>query len=258
VPAGWRSWKFRHWLRLAFVLAAILVMLWLTNSMRAPVIEESALRSDRSVTVRDEAEVLALVPARTPGRTALIFICGSAVDAKAYAPLLRPVAESGFAVFVVRLPYRVAPLESHRQIVFDRVRRVIATHPDTANWVVSGHSLGAALAVLLAARGSDPIAGLLLIATTYPRDVDLSGLPIPVTKIYATEDGIAAVDKVLASGRLLPRHTRWVEIAGGNHSQFGRYGEQAFDGEASISREKQEALTRAEIIRLLAEVDKRT
>jgi pimeloyl-ACP methyl ester carboxylesterase len=256
VTAGWKSWTFRKWLGLGFLLFAIFVMLWLANSVRTRGVDDAALDSNQAVTVRDEADVLEILPAPSRGRTALIFICGSGVAAEAYAPLLRPVAEAGFAVFVVRLPYRFAPLESHRQIVFDRVRRVIAAHPDIANWVVSGHSLGAALTVLLAAKGSDPISGLVLIATTYPRDVDLSELQIPVTKIYATEDGMAAVDKVLASGRLLPKHTRWVEIAGGNHAHFGRYGEQAFDGDATIAREEQEALTRSAILRLLIEVDK--
>jgi hypothetical protein len=45
-----------------------------------------------------------------------------------------------------------------------------------------------------------------------------------------------------------------VEISGGNHSQFGRYGHQLFDGTATISREEQEALTRSEILHVLAEV----
>jgi hypothetical protein len=38
-------------------------------------------------------------------RAALIFICGSGISANAYAPLVRRIADAGYAVFVVKLPY---------------------------------------------------------------------------------------------------------------------------------------------------------
>ncbi len=95
---------------------------------------------------------------------------------------------------------------------------------------------------------------MVLVATTHPKDDDLSFLPIPVTKVYATNDGIAPPDRVLGNRELLPAHTRWIEVAGGNHSQFGRYGHQLFDGTATISREEQEALTRSAILQSLRTV----
>jgi hypothetical protein len=91
-----------------------------------------------------------------------------------------------------------------------------------------------------------------LIGTTHPRDDDLSSLQIPVTKVYASNDGIAPRERVLANRRLLPGTTRWIEITGGNHSQFGRYGHQLFDGTATVSRDEQEAITRSAILDALA------
>jgi pimeloyl-ACP methyl ester carboxylesterase len=101
---------------------------------------------------------------------------------------------------------------------------------------------------------SGSLSAMILVATTHPKDDDLSLLRIPVTKIYGSNDGIAPPDRVLANRRLLPSHTDWVEIAGGNHSQFGRYGHQLFDGAATISREEQEALTRSAILDVLADI----
>ena len=249
--------RFDQWFRLALLLGVVFALIWLVNSKWPRDVEESVLQSDQAVAVRNDGVVLAFMPVSANGRTALIFICGSAVAAEAYAPLLRPVANVGYPVFVVNLPYRQAPLESQRPIVFDRLRQVIASRKEVTRWVVSGHSLGAALAARFADAAPDQLSGLVLIATTHPQQEDLSRLRIPVTKIYATNDGLVAVDKVHANKGKLPAHTRWVVIEGGNHSQFGRYDNTFVDGEATISHDEQEALTRSAIIRLLAEVDTR-
>jgi pimeloyl-ACP methyl ester carboxylesterase len=91
----------------------------------------------------------------------------------------------------------------------------------------------------------------LLVGTTHPRDVDLSKLKWPVTKIVGTQDGIAPLEKVEANRHLLPASTRWVRIEGGNHSQFGWYGFQPFDHFATISRDEQHAQLIREIIESL-------
>ncbi|MGA7615916.1 MAG: alpha/beta hydrolase [Thermoanaerobaculia bacterium] len=81
-----------------------------------------------------------------------------------------------------------------------------------------------------------------------------AGIELPVTKIYATNDGVAPSAKVLANRSLLPETTKWVAIEGGNHSQFGNYGHQLFDGKASISREKQQSIVGAELLASLKRV----
>jgi pimeloyl-ACP methyl ester carboxylesterase len=83
------------------------------------------------------------------------------------------------------------------------------------------------------------LAGLVLIGTTHPRDVDLAALTVPVTKIVGTNDGIASETKSEANRRLLPPTTRWIRIEGGNHSQFAWYGFQPGDHLAGISAEEQ-------------------
>jgi len=50
------------------------------------------------------------------------------------------------------------------------------------------------------------------------------------------------MEKINNSKDKLPDDTDWVEIKGGNHSQFGWYGFQDGDNEAEISREKQQSM----------------
>lgn len=250
-----RQHPFRRWLHWAFLLWAFFVMSWLANSVRTRGVDERMLRSGGNVSVLNDATHLAFRPDSSVRGTALVFLCGSGIAAEAYAPLLRPLAEQGFPVFVVRLPYRFAPLETHRQAAVDRARGVIAAHPGIRRWVIAGHSLGGALATRLAQRDPESLSAMVLVATTHPKRDDLSGLDMPVTKIYATNDGVAPPARVLATRGLLPRGTKFVAIEGGNHSQFGRYGHQLFDGKATIGRPQQEALTRSALLRALVEVE---
>jgi pimeloyl-ACP methyl ester carboxylesterase len=246
----------RRWLGRGFVLWAVIAMSWLANSVRTREVDADTLRDSPSTSVRDEATTLAFLPTSPVGTAALIFICGSGISAAAYAPLLRPVAEAGYPVFVVKLPYRFAPLESNKQGAVDLARGVIGAHPQVSHWVISGHSLGAALAARLARADAAALSAMVLIGTTHPKEDNLSWLQMPVTKVYASNDGIAPPNVVLANRALLPKHTRWIEITGGNHSQFGRYGHQLFDGTATITREEQETITRSAILHSLAGAEK--
>jgi pimeloyl-ACP methyl ester carboxylesterase len=240
--------------RRAFLLWAFVAMLWLANSYRTRGVDPAVLASNAAVGVVEGEVTLDLMPADGKGATALIFICGSGVAARAYVPLLRPVAEAGYAVFIVKLPYRFAPLESHKMAAIDRALDVMATHPRVRRWVVAGHSLGAALACRVVQSEREGIAGLVLVGTTHPKEDDLSSLTIPVTKVYGTEDGVAPPERMFANRALLPKQTHWVEISGGNHSQFGHYGRQLLDGAATISRKEQQAATRAAFLEMLGKV----
>ena len=118
-------------------------------------------------------------------------------------------------------------------------------------WVIAGHSLGGALACRLIGPDCPQIAAVALVGTTHPNRNDLSAIKIPVTKIYGTQDGIALPDRIVANKHLLPPDTRWVEIEGGNHSQFANYGYQLLDGTPGITRDEQQRITRAAIQDLL-------
>jgi len=170
--------------------------------------------------------------------------------------LLRPIADSGYPVFIVKLPLWFAPLESHKIATLERVQLVIAKHTEIAQWALSGHSLGGALVCRMATQNPQWLSAIILIGTTHPKSDDLSSLRIPATKVYGSNDGVAPSGKIQANNHLLPKQTKWVLIKGGNHSQFGHYGHQLGDGTPRISRIEQQKITRTAIFESLGSFSK--
>jgi len=201
----------------------------------------SALQSDNNVVV-STTRWLVFQPVQQIPKTALIIYPGGRVDPHAYAPQARSIASSGYLVIIIPMPLNLAVFGS------ERAAAVIQSYPDIENWVIGGHSLGGSMAALYAYNHPGQIKGLLLWASYPASSNDLSDSTIRVTSIYASLDGLATEEKIAASRQLLPVDTAWVQITGGNHAQFGWYGNQPGDNEAIISREdQQEQIVKATI-----------
>lgn len=121
--------RWRKWLQRAFINWAVVSTGLLANSFRTRGVEPSLLQNNAPVTVVDVEESLRFLPA-SPEPSGLIFVCGAGVAAHAYAPLLRPIADAGYSVIVIKLPFRLAPLESHKLNAVERVYNVMAESPE--------------------------------------------------------------------------------------------------------------------------------
>jgi pimeloyl-ACP methyl ester carboxylesterase len=133
---------------------------------------------------------------------------------------------------------------------------VMDAFPEIGNWAVGGHSLGGAMAASFADNHRDWVDGLILWAAYPAGNNDLSEADLAVLSIYGTRDGLATRDKIDGSRALLPPDTEWVELAGGNHAQFGWYGPQSGDNPATIGHlEQQEQIVVAtsNLLKSLAE-----
>jgi dienelactone hydrolase len=122
-----------------------------------------------------------------------------------------------------------------------RAASVIEAYPEIEKWVIGGHSLGGSMAASYAYNHTDQIDGLVLWASYPASSNDLSQTKIRTSSISASLDGLSTPAKIAASHSLLPQDTTWVQIQGGDHAQFGWYGDQPGDNSATISREEQQA-----------------
>jgi len=167
--------------------------------------------------------------------TGFIFYPGGKVDPRSYAPAARAIAEQGYLVVIVPMPLNLAVLSP------GKAADVIQAFPEVKTWAIGGHSLGGAMAANYAKKHSEQITGLVLWASYPASSDDLSQGNLKVVSIYGTNDQVAASGRIDASKALLPADTHFVPIEGGNHAGFGWYGPQSGDGEATISREEQQA-----------------
>ncbi|MBR3165288.1 MAG: alpha/beta hydrolase [Lachnospiraceae bacterium] len=163
-----------------------------------------------------------------PGEdTALIFYPGGKVEYTAYVPQLCKLAESGIDCFLIKMPANLAVFGANK------ASAVMAQY-EYDHWYIGGHSLGGAMAGSFA--GNNELDGLILLASYPAEAVDERSI-----EIWGSEDGVLNMQKLQAGDAFFAQEPEKVVIRGGNHAQFGNYGEQKGDGAAQIARERQQA-----------------
>lgn len=191
---------------------------------------------------------ISFAPENTAATTGLIIYPGAKVEPEAYAPLANKIAQAGYEVIITPMPLNFAIFDSNA------ADEVISKFPNIKNWVISGHSLGGVMAAKYASENSN-IKGVIFYAS-YPQGDELKDSNIEVTSIYGSLDGVANLDKIVGSKDLLPTSTTFVEIIGGNHAQFGSYGDQSGDNAAEISVDEQIEKAANASIELLDKISK--
>jgi dienelactone hydrolase len=236
-------------LALLFTVSGFVAVLAVVPDTEAMPEAAVALLSDEAVIV-DTDPWLTFQPADATPQTGFIIYPGAYVPPEAYAPLARQIADSGYLTVIVPMPLNLAVLAP------GRAANVIDTYTNIQTWVIGGHSLGGAMAANFTAGQPDLIDGLVLWAAYPQPSDDLSARDdLVAASIYATRDGIATLDEIDGSRPYLPTDTAFVAIQGGNHAQFGWYGAQDGDLDATISRAEQEAQTAAATLAVLDAVN---
>ncbi len=235
--------KKRKLLKLSFVVFGLLIVVGcqLNGYQASPQVEE-IINAQQGVKV-SKGDYWKVLP-KEKKNTGFIFYQGARVEIRAYLPLAVKIAKAGYPVFLPRMPLDLAVLKS------EAASEIIEDYSEL-EWTIGGHSLGGAMAARFAAQNSDQVSGLVLLAAYPASGDDLSKLDIEVLSITGEKDGIINKNKLQKRKNLLPKETDWVEIKGGNHSQFGYYGLQDGDSKAEISRKRQVAITAQEIIEFL-------
>lgn len=226
-------------------LAVLGFVIWAETPLGPAPEALAALESDSNVTVTI-GDAVTFEPVNIKPVTGFIFYPGGRVDYRSYAVPLREIAAQGY--LVVLLPVKL-------NLAFFDVNAgdpVFAAHPEIQQWVVGGHSLGGVASALFAKDHLDVVDGIVFWAS-YPADDSLKNSSLKVLSIYGTND-MAGMEQFSKTSALLPASTEYVVIDGGNHAQFGDYGAQPGDKQATISRTEQQTQVVNAVVKFLEEL----
>lgn len=232
-------WIFRIFVSLvAFIDVMIFAFfLWASDYYHAGETALAAMQSDSIVTV-EKVKTGWLFDGLSEDE-ALIFYPGAKVEETAYAPLLHELAAEGIDVFLVKMPLNLAFFGMNnantivREGAYDR-------------YYIGGHSLGGAMAASYAAGHEGDIDGVILLAAYPTKKTSLD-----TVLLYGSEDGVLNMSRVEEADGLVSGTYDEYCINGGNHAQFGDYGEQAGDRKAEINAEEQWEQTIDEIVKFI-------
>lgn len=219
-------------LTITLVLVGFLV--WAETPLGPMTEAYQALNSDSKVNVTTD-RWLVFEPLNSSKNVGFIIYPGGRVDYRSYAPIAHRIATQGFLTIIAPMPLNLA--------VFgvNAANDIITTYPQITSWAIGGHSLGGTMAAQFAYENPSKIAGLILWAAYPASGNNMSKYSLLVITIYGNNDGLVSYSEIQDSLNLLPPTTIQVEIDGGNHAQFGWYGDQPGDNDAEITREKQQS-----------------
>lgn len=167
-----------------------------------------------------------------------ILYPGGLVDARAYAPLMQAIAAEGYLGIIVSMPFDLAVFG------YKRAGTIMGRYPEIEKWALGGHSLGGVMACRYVRTADATIAGLILWASYPSNSFRVDTIPLKALSICGTKDGLTKVSDIEASKQHLPAGTQFVEIQGGNHSQFASLSKKDFlyrgDEPAAISPARQQ------------------
>jgi predicted alpha/beta-hydrolase family hydrolase len=234
-----RKPRARRWglIGLAGFVPLVLLMfaVWAFVAMGPAEEAEYALMGGLSHDVVQLPDGITFAPLDGPGEAGVIIYPGAKVDPRSYAPIAADLAEEGVLVVIAPMRFNLAILSP------DRAATIIDAWPEVDTWVVVGHSLGGVAACTFADDAPDAVDGLVLLAAFPGPEDDLSDQDLAVVSLLGTEDGLVDPAEYEAAKDRLPADTTHVGIDGGNHAQFGSYGPQNGDREATITAAEQQA-----------------
>lgn len=220
---------------LKIVLLVLLVLL-IVSGVGFYIFVSDYYRAEVFLTDYDNYEVIdnyTILLTDEPTDTAMIFYPGALVEHTAYLPILDSLRNEGIMCVLVEMPFNMAIFN------VSGAKDVFTLYPDIQHWYMSGHSMGGGMASSYSSKISDKIDGLILMGAyvygNYPVEKSLT--------IYGTFNSN------------LEEHIDYTQniviIEGGNHAQFGNYGEQKGDPPATISAQSQQDITVSAILEFI-------
>ncbi|WP_369809946.1 alpha/beta hydrolase [Gracilibacillus caseinilyticus] len=181
-----------------------------------------------------DGDWLVFEPISQEASKGIIIYPGAKVEPEAYSYYGETLSNKGYFVAIPKVRLNFPILETNK------ATDVVEQYPAIDDWFIGGHSLGGVAAAKFADENPDIITGIFFLGSYPANSTDFSDTSVPMLSIYAENDGLTTLEQINETRDLLSKETKMVEIEGGNHAQFGIYGPQKGDEQASITVSKQQ------------------
>lgn len=187
--------------------------------------QKKAAKDDQLLVFKPEGQI----------KAGFIFYPGGKVEYKAYAPLLKKLANQGILCICPHMPFNLAVFAS------DKAEGIQKEYPEVTKWYIGGHSLGGVMASQYAYKHQKDFDGMIFLAS-YPTH-SFKNSSLKAITLYGSQDHVLNKESYQKNKKNFPKQTKEVIIEGGNHGQFANYGKQSGDGKAAITSLQQQEET---------------
>lgn len=171
--------------------------------------------------------------------SAIIFYPGAKVEYTSYLPLFTDLASEGIDCYLVEMPFNFAFFAKNSA-------DAIIENSSYKHYFMAGHSLGGAMAGSYVNATDKNITGLIYLSAHMPTEIN-----VPILSIRGTNDGIINLTGYNEAKSMVKSNFTEIILDGGNHAQFGYYGFQPGDGNATITAESQQNQTADAILKFI-------
>ncbi|KHE68502.1 alpha/beta fold hydrolase [Halobacillus sp. BBL2006] len=166
--------------------------------------------------------------------TGIILYPGAKVEPEAYSYIAQRFSDKGYFVGIPQVRLNLSMLDTNK------AAEAINQYTSIEKWYVGGHSLGGVSAASFAKNHPNRVNGLIFLASYPSSGNSFADTNLPILSIYAENDGLTTLNKINETKKLLSNESVLYKINGGNHAQFGMYGPQKGDKEATLTAKEQQ------------------
>ena len=213
------------------IFSIVGMLLWTSNTYK-PSEEVFALVADSDYKKEDDFYVFQ--PKNESNGKGIVIYPGALVEPLSYSYIANELSKEGYLVAIPDVNFNLSITENNKADEF------ILKNNEIKDWYVGGHSMGGVSAAFYAEEKQDIVRGVIFLGSYPSESTDLSDNNQKVLSIYAENDGLTSIDDIEESKKNLPKDAVFIEINGGNHAQFGIYGEQKGDNKAEITTKEQQ------------------
>lgn len=198
---------------IAIILVFTMFLFHINKTYKLKAYTQNLIKSDLEINIiYDKDDNLVLRPYNTSKKESIIIYPSSGIEPKGYIGLGRKLAARGYKVVIAKIPMNY-PFFS-----FDKANKIISANSKDEKWYLVSHNTSGEVAAKVAA-GNKKIVGVVFMGT-YPLNDELKLINEPVLTIWGTNDGVLDFSKFSTYKSNLPASAEFMEIVGGNNTNF--------------------------------------